>query len=279
MKHVLLLLAALLLASCASRAAQLPPVGEQAGFSVVTLNLWHDQRDWPTRQQAIVAALREMDPDVIALQEVLQHETLPNQAESLAEALGREFVFSSVDAPDAAKRYGNAILSKHPIIATNWRALAPADDYRTALHAVLDVDGALIDVYCTHLHHTGEGGAIRAEQVADLLDFIDSTRQGQQAILLGDFNAAPDCPELAPVHERFEDTFARFVDDPLSPAHTTLNTNVGHTARRIDHVFLGWSADPVLAPVSSEIILDEPMADGNWPSDHFGVATRFAVAE
>src|SRR5690606_37958557 len=53
-------------------------------FSLVTLNLYHDRDDWPRRRVQIVEELRRLRPDAIALQEVLQHEDLPNQAVWLA---------------------------------------------------------------------------------------------------------------------------------------------------------------------------------------------------
>src|SRR5262245_26467228 len=55
-------------------------------LTVVTLNLWHDQHDWPSRLNVIVAELRRIRPDVVCLQEVLQHENLRNQAETLGTA-------------------------------------------------------------------------------------------------------------------------------------------------------------------------------------------------
>ena len=56
------------------------------GLRVVTFNIWHDAGDWAARQPLLIEALREVDADVIALQEVLEDATksLPNQAETLA---------------------------------------------------------------------------------------------------------------------------------------------------------------------------------------------------
>src|SRR3546814_6036286 len=65
------------------------------------------------------------------------------------------------------KRFGNAILSRHPILEHDWKALEPLDDFRSIVHVRLAIDGRGINVYDTHLHWTEGGGAIRAEQVAD----------------------------------------------------------------------------------------------------------------
>ena len=37
-------------------------------LTVVTLNLWNDQHDWPSRLARIVPALRAIHPDVLCLQ-------------------------------------------------------------------------------------------------------------------------------------------------------------------------------------------------------------------
>src|SRR5690606_32407519 len=92
-------------------------------LTIVTLNLWHDQQEWPTRLGAIVAELRRLNPDVVALQEVLQHEDLPNQAETIARMLGQGYHFTSVDPADQPRRYGNAILTRHPVLERGWKAL------------------------------------------------------------------------------------------------------------------------------------------------------------
>lgn len=79
-------------------------------LTVVSLNLWHDQADWPRRLAVILDTLRRERPDVLCLQEVLQHEALPNQAETIGDSLGYRRTFSSVDGPESPRRYGNAIL-------------------------------------------------------------------------------------------------------------------------------------------------------------------------
>jgi endonuclease/exonuclease/phosphatase family metal-dependent hydrolase len=240
------------------------------GLLVVTLNLWHDQHDWPARRAVILDSLRALRPDVVLLEEVLEREGLPNQARALAESLGCAFVFASVDPPGAPKRYGNAILTPHRVVASDEVKLEPLDDYRVAAHARLDVRGRRLDVYVTHLHHTDEGGAIRAEQVRSLLRFVERTRGRGALVLGGDFNAAPEAPELRPLFARGADTFGR-----LHPgaAVTTLNPAMGHAPRRIDHIL----ADPrgPLRPVAAAVFLAAPTPAGVWASDHFGLWTRF----
>jgi len=254
------------LAATALAADSAPPPDT---FTAATLNIWHDQRDWPARRAVMLEALRAPAPDVLFLQEVLEKEGLPNQAQQLADSLGCAYVFVSVDPPGAAKRYGNAILTRHRIVATHEIKLPPLDDYRVAAHARLEVDGRMVDTYVTHLHHTEEGAAIRAVQVGALIAFVDSTRGDGALVIGGDFNAAPDQPELAPLRVLYRDSWEAV--HPGADA-TTLNPAIGHAPRRIDHLF----SDPErLHPLAAEVFLDAPTAEGVWASDHFGVWARF----
>ena len=245
-------------------------------MSVVTLNLWHDKADWPARQAHILATLRELQPDVIALQEVLQHAQLPNQAQTLADGLGYRYLFASVDAPEAERRYGNAILTRHPILAHDSKPLQPLDDYRSVAHARIALGDDTLDVYATHLHHTVEGGAIRRAQVADLMAWIEATAPADATLVLGDFNTAADAPELAVLRARFRDAYGAIHPDAASDAseHGTLNPAMQHAPLRIDHVLF----DPRgLSVRSARRLFDAPMADGGWASDHFGVLATFEI--
>ncbi len=257
-----LLLLSVLLTACAGPAPRPPDT-----VDVVTLNLWHDQGDWPARLAILADTLGALRPDVIVLQEVLQDAStgLANQAATLGARLGYAVVFASVDGPEREKRYGNAILSRHPIVDTSWVKLRPLDDYRVAARARLDVDGRPLDVVVTHLHHTVEGDSIRAVQIADLLAFIDRTAEAPW-VVAGDFNTTSDAPSLGPLRARAASAYdALHPGDPIS----TLVEALGHQPRRIDHVFAG----PGLRPVASRVILADPVG-GVQPSDHRGVWAR-----
>lgn len=270
-----------MLAACASTPApgQSLPVAradaQTTTFDVVTLNLYHDKADWPRRQQQIIAGLRARQPDVIALQEVLQTAALPNQAQSLATALGYRFVFFSTDPPERAHRYGNALLTRLPIRRQAQAALAPLDDHRTAGMLRLQRDAVDIDVYVTHLHWTDDGGAIRATQVKDLLAFIASqSGDGTAHVLAGDFNAQVDAPELAPLLDTHIDSFG--VRHPRASADdsTTLNPAWYTQRRRIDHILAQSGRWDVL---DAGRLFTAPDVDGSWASDHHGLQARLRL--
>lgn len=237
---------------CASKVVA--PADSPATVDTVTLNLWHDKQD------------------------LLQDAALPNQAQVLASRLGYQYRFFSADASSQARRYGNAILVRGTIEASREVKLAPLDDYRNAGWVRTTIDGRPLNVYVTHLHHTPEGGAIRAEQIAGVLTLIGEKAGDAPSIIGGDFNARSDMPELAPLRARFAEAYsdAHPGVDANAPVHATLNPHLGHAPIRIDHVFAQRDAFRV---VDADIILDQPDATGAWPSDHYGVWVRLMYSE
>ena len=279
MKRLLVVLALIGLCSAAGSSAledAAPvPTGDAAdSLTVLTLNIWHNQDDWPRRRELILDRLRTLQPDVVCLQEVLQNPELPNQAKTLAARLGYEFTFASVDSVGAAKRYGNAILTRHPILTENAKALQPKDDYRVATHVRLQLDERPVNVYSTHLHYSGnrKGTEVRSTQIRDLLAFIEATRGDAPVIVAGDFNTPPGATELDLLRPLLKDAFAAVYPERANNRPTTLNPHAGHTPRFIDYIF--YSA--ALKPTAAEVLFDEPVADSTWASDHFGVLSRFA---
>jgi endonuclease/exonuclease/phosphatase family metal-dependent hydrolase len=264
----------LLLAVAAAPGASGAPVPATAELSVVSLNLWHDQRDWPKRLAVILAEMRRRNPDVLCLQEVLQHKTLPNQARTIADSLGYAWHFTSVDSAHREKRYGNAILTRHRMLATGGKNLEPMNDYRTVAHVRIDAGGHVVDVYDTHLHHTPEGGPIRATQIQDLLAFVDSTRGDGAVVLAGDFNTELGTPEMRPLEERFTDAFRTIHPSATRAEAVTFNRIFGPDPGAIDHVFVAKSGRARLVPVASEVLFRSVGPDSIWASDHFGVIAR-----
>lgn len=251
--------AALPVAACAPRAT--PP---RTPLRVATFNIWHDAGNWPLRLKLLTDALRAADADVIALQEVLQDskKNLPNQAETIAAALGGYAVhFMSTSPEGSANRYGNAILTRLPVSAVETIKLEPLDDYRTAIRLRVDAHGRPVDVVNTHLAWQPDAGAVRAQQIRSLLDWLPQDEV--PLALMGDFNAPLDEAALAQIA-------VRGLDPALKPGtvETTLVTSRGLPARVIDHIF----ADPRAFDVTDARRIGDVAVEGEYPSDHFGVA-------
>lgn len=269
---LMLLALALPLGGCQSAPVAAP--AQSPTLKVVTLNLYHDKDDWPRRRVQIAREMEQLRPDAIVLEEVLQHESLPNQAQWLAEQLGYDWHFISLDPADRPRRYGNAILTRRPILARGMQPLRPLEDSRSAGFVRIDLDGRPVNVFATHLHHTEQGGAMRAQQAADLIDYIEAKADGAPSVVAGDFNTAADSPELGRLRETFVDTFGVQHPQLQGLAASTLNPTYFKQPMRIDHVFFQRGA---FQPLSSQIIFTRPDADGIWASDHHGLSVALRL--
>ncbi len=254
-----------------------PSASAAPGMSMVTFNLHHDREDWPARRKVILRELQALRPDAIALQEVIQKPHVRNQAAWLARKLGYDYQFVSTDPPGRFKRYGNALLTRRPVLARNDHLLAPLGDYRTVAHLRIDVDGQPVNVYATHLNERADesGSRIRGEQVADLLKFIADTAGDAPVVIAGDFNALVDAGDLSALRNHYGDSFGSVhVNNELAQV-STLNRHYFDAPLRIDHIF--FQQDRLLAR-EARILFDQPYAEGRWASDHYGVWTRLQFA-
>src|SRR5213079_2040364 len=161
---------------------------------LVTLNLWNEQGPLARRMELCAEQLRALSPDVIALQEVRQSATLPNQAATLASALGMDHHYA-VATPWGGGEEGLAILSKHPIVARDHRELphATEKERRICLYARCDTPDGPLDVYTVHLNYRSSHGQIREDQVIAAEAFLREVPDVRiPKVLMGDFNAVPD---------------------------------------------------------------------------------------
>lgn len=264
-RSLLTVAAAWPLAACVTRQATI----QSRTIKLVTFNIWHDAGDWPTRRTLIADVLRQADADVIAFQEVLQDsgKQLPNQAETLAQMLGGYSVrFMSTSPEDAPNRYGNAIITRLPIIETDTKKLEPLSDYRTAIRLRVRSGANTIDIVNTHLAYQADAGPVRTQQINDLIGWLPT--DNIPLVVMGDFNAPLAEPALIPLRAR-----GLISALPDNSATTTLVTSRGHEPRVIDHIFVD---NQHFAVADTRIIADQPV-DGEYPSDHFGVATTLQL--
>ena len=166
---------------------------------VLTYNI-HGWRD--AHGQIDVARLTRIiqasQADIVALNEVFHPLVPPGETrpalDLLAEALGMSYAFGVALTPQFAfaplAAYGNALLTRYPLLAHAGHHLTPIDGHeqRGLLEArLLLPDGqSPFSVYVTHLDHLSE--AVRVQQLAALLQWTIRDQQ-RPHLLLGDFNA------------------------------------------------------------------------------------------
>ncbi|GAA4488089.1 endonuclease/exonuclease/phosphatase family protein [Actinoallomurus oryzae] len=191
-------------------------------------------------------AIESEHPDVVGLEEVdvdwATRSDYTDEAAWLARRLRMHVFFAPIydlppdreGAPD--RRFGVALLSRFPIMYAKNHDItrlstqvpdpvpAPGPGFPEVL---LNAHGMPLWVYVTHLDYRADPG-VREAQVADM-DAIMDRRHGRK-LLLGDFNAQPDDPELAPLWTRLTDamTVVGQRTTPTWPADTP--------TKRIDYV-------------------------------------------
>lgn len=143
--------------------------------------------DRRVRPERIAAVLATLNPDVVALQEVIGPGLKgPGHAEQLGAALGMGWVM----APTRELRqhqFGNVVLSRFPIrehsrVDLTWKTC----EARGAQRVAIDLgEAGLLHIYNSHL---GTALLERRYQAPKLADWITDERVSGPRIVLGDFN-------------------------------------------------------------------------------------------
>jgi endonuclease/exonuclease/phosphatase family metal-dependent hydrolase len=258
-----------------------------AKLRCLTLNLWGAEEPLAARMRVVIGGLRELAPDVVALQEVLDVPGVPNQAATIADALGWPFVFAEATAFRGGHE-GLAILSRFPIAEAGAIELphAQTDERRILLSAKLAHAAGGVWVHTTHLNYRLQHGRERADQVSAIDAALRERPSDLPQILMGDFNARPESDEIrflrghASIDGRrgaYQDAWA--VLHPELPGVTWASSNP-YTRRlwflgpdrRLDYVFVTpRRRDGRGNVLLCHLAFDAPDAEGVWASDHFGV--------
>ena len=263
-----------------------PAAGQEAGdvrIRVVSYNIHTGiGADGALDLARTARTLAALDADVIGLQEVDVHwaarSEWRNQVADLAAALGMRAFFAPIyDLPPPApgqprRQYGLAVLSdlpvryaeNHEITRLSTQGADPVPEPAPGFpEVVVSAEGALVHVYATHLDYRSDP-SVRARQVDDMLAILDDDRgvagHEPQQVLVGDFNAPPEAPELAPLW------------GPLVDSWSVAGTGPGLTypaagpTKRIDYV----THSPTIRTTGAEVVQTPA-------SDHLPVVADLVV--
>lgn len=167
----------------------------------------------------IASVIRESRADIVGLQEVDVHwgsrSRFENGIKILAEKFDMNYYFAPIYSLEPNKEgeprreFGVGVLSKYPILyavnheITRLSTQEPNPSPKPAPgfpEVWVNAKGVKLPVYVTHLDYRADP-AVREMQVRDMLHI---TAQNQrEKILLGDLNATPEAPELAPLFAKF----------------------------------------------------------------------------
>jgi len=243
------------LASWVTWSVPSPVEGDGFPVRVMTYNLHMGfGTDGHLGMEALARVIEESGAEVVALQEVSRGWYITGSLDMLT-WLSHRLGMPYLSGPTADPLWGNAILSRYPIIA-HGSALLPMGGVRLQrgyLWARIDLGaGEELLMIATHLHDPEEEGHIRQIQVSPILEFWAGR---PSTVIVGDFNAQPRDPEIGMILEAgLKDSFAE------------AGTGLGYTYasndpyKRIDYI---W-ASPDLS--LSDLVIPQSTA-----SDHLGV--------
>lgn len=266
---------------------------------VLTLNHWGMGGAWPVRRSMLIDGIRELGPDLIALQETVK----TDDHDTAAELVGRDYhiVHQTVNLLGD----GNCAA-----IATRWqprwvdeldqRVTPRAADFpATTLFVEVEAPDPIGSVlFVNHLPSWKPQHELERERqtvaTARRIDELVSERP-MHVVLAGDLDAVPEATSIrflrglqsldgASVYYRDAweaihggdagETFT--VRNPLVAEDTDVRQEV---SRRIDYVFVRCDEHgPTLPIADCALAFDQPVG-GVWASDHFGVVADFVPAK
>jgi endonuclease/exonuclease/phosphatase family metal-dependent hydrolase len=243
--------------------------------------------DWDRRHRLLGNTIRELDPDVIALQEV----PLDLDAD-LGRILGHSYHLASFS--EAADGVAGTVATRWPhrlIAEVDLRITERATNALSWSAAVLlEMETPLGNVVVVHhkpswpfpFEHEREQQAVLVARTVE----AHIGARDVHAVVLGDFDATPDSASLSFWRGRRPvDGFSVCYQDaweyahPGDPGYTFEVTNPlvrdGEVAtavtRKIDHILVrSIRHGPTLQVAHCQRVLDRPV-DGVWASDHYGV--------
>ncbi len=264
----------------------------QHRLRVLTINIWNRSGPWEARLALLRKGVAAIDPDVVGLQEVIQHDGR-TQAEAIGEGLGYHAAFGVAHDLGSGVQFGNAVLSRWPVESHQVFPLpnAGSAESRSLLFTELGSPYGKIPFFVTHLNWKFHEGVVREAQVQHIAEVVKQKAplSGLPPVLVGDFNAQPEATEirfLKGLHALggkstfFADTFEITGQGPGFTFDARHNPHAAPTheyPRRIDYVFVrGPDTEVRGKPLDARVVLTE-VVDGVAPSDHYGVLAELSI--
>lgn len=281
---------------------------------IATWNVWWRFGDHETRAPGIAAELARVAADVICLQEAwadvgardAQADGAPQvdgpgapgrfQAADLADHLDLPEWRYAWRRSHEGLTFGNAVLSRHPVVRTEALALPAGehlDEQRTALLVEVDAPPGRVVVATTHLNFLWDHSHVRQLQVDAICRWLAARRSPDTPVVLtGDLNAEPVSDEVRMLTGRaavpvvglgFHDAWeAAGEGDGATWARA--NTHTPDPAfegdKRIDYVLCGWPLSGGRGvPLHAQRMGTDADASAGHPSDHFGVVVDLTVSQ
>lgn len=222
---------------------------------VVTYNIeGHDELIHGEHAARIAATINQLKPDIVGLQEVHRgtwQVRFHDQYETIKRLTGMNGYYGR-SYTNFGGEFGNAILTRGEILGAVVHPLPSYGEPRSVLETVVRIDGAVLNVYVTHLTAWGSfNSKTRNEQLQCLAKHVRTSRYPY--LLLGDLNAPPGSDEVAAFQKL---DAAQLCGEDITITHPRMHD-------RIDYIFAdyGW-----------RVVESHAVAGGE--SDHYPVVAE-----
>jgi endonuclease/exonuclease/phosphatase family metal-dependent hydrolase len=223
-------LAAVLVVLAVAGVSAAQPVRAATTLTVVTYNIKGTVRGTADAQDHLtgwVQAIAGMRPTIIGLQEVCV-----DDVQTIVDRLQQEYglTYHMAEGPVSLNPtcpaglfagFGQALLSIHPLRDVQ-NVNYPVGRDRGYLHAHITVDGIDVASYNTHIATEPE---VQPAQIARLA--LTADEESGPVLVMGDFNMAPDSPNLAPIwNAGFQDADENCQRSPTTECKPTFPAGV-----------------------------------------------------
>ena len=248
---------------------------DRSRLHVATLNILNLADRWPERLPLLLADMAALQPDVLALQEVV----FVMQQDRLLGAAG-EGRYAAVRGWAGRPEYGNSLLVREPFAARDVDRLDLGWN-RAAHRVIIDLAGGpSVTVIATHLHHVTAEEGVRDDQAAALIAWLDDAAATDGVVVMGDFNAEPDEPTYARMQGAgFRSAYAEANGaDPAVTWPSGLQAPAMDTDGPpgcLDYIWVRGA----ISVGEARLVFDRPHPDDQtlYPSDHIGIAARLEI--
>ena len=271
-------------------------MADRARLRVATMNvLGPANPDWKRRRVVLARTLQELDPDIVAPQEV----PIATAPEVVHELLGPGYHVRGFSRA-AEDGVGAALATREPhrvIDEIDQRCTPRSRDFAWCATLIVEVDTPVGRTLVAHHKPSWQFGyeCERERQALAAARAIEEHAGAvEHAVVLGDFDATPDAASMLFWRGRrsLDGTSVCYQDAwetvrPEEPGFTFSAENplvrAGEVAtavsRRIDYVLVRSGVHgPTLQVRSCDRILAAPV-DGVWASDHFGVTADLVTPD
>ena len=257
-------------------------------LSVLTLNIWNYEGPWKQRLPLIRACIESLEPDLIALQEVLVGDAI-DQPDLLFAGMPYVYEFGRAQDfwLDPSLAFGNLVASRWPLTQTEVVVLPQREQFGDRVAVITNVQSpfGLIPFVSTHLPPFDN--YVRERQAKAIADLVRSRHvsEGFPAIVCGDFNARPESAEVRFMKgmQSLEGSGTYFVDAfevAGAGEGTTMSRDNPYADTvlelRIDYIFVSHHRPDGKGRVEECRVVANESVDGVYASDHYGVFATFS---